>query len=589
MDKQNNEQQILDDITVLQNVQKSDMGAHDHQLDLGVITDKEDVFGYDSIHTGSRHIFEAIIENLYREGKITIEEIKIIQDNYEITNINIENINTVIEDIRSESKNNLENKKINLNVDANEINLDQITNSPTIPLNTNQKIGLDIHRNEYLPEHTSPTPVPTINVSLPKDTGKILHTDDQVLENNVQEPPINPPRQEVSRVSSFERFVESVENPEILESSYETVEKSTQNDLQNKQEIINTVTTTTNTYVTETNMYEYQKETIEIFYTDGSSEIITLDPVLINTDITYSDREEINESNEITYQYPSMDTSTNITTEIVRGTESYVTTYEDREIEIQNDDGTHTTKIVREYTNEFTTPITTIETSVGSTSYTYSDGYVQIEYSDPIVTESITYDSRIEKNEEIVDSDTTPYSEDDSFVLNEDTVYEFTLTDILSNDYDLDGDNLELVSFNQPENGVLEYNYNTEVFKFTPDENWNGETIFNYTLTDGTTETSSSVVLNVNDVPEIPDDTGGSNSGHGNGSNSGHENSNSGHEHGNGHNSGQDNLFVFGFDSNDGPANGWVNNGGNTSEDECSNVQINVDFEDNYDHSSFNW
>ncbi|MSO93216.1 MAG: tandem-95 repeat protein [Rhodospirillales bacterium] len=103
-----------------------------------------------------------------------------------------------------------------------------------------------------------------------------------------------------------------------------------------------------------------------------------------------------------------------------------------------------------------------------------------------------------------------PVAVGDVFTGSEDGTLVFSLEDLLGNDSDLDGNSLSLSSFTQPENGSLEYNEGTQTFTFTPNENWNGDTSFNYTISDGAGGTDTGAVsldvAPVNDAPVAADD-----------------------------------------------------------------------------------
>ncbi len=101
-----------------------------------------------------------------------------------------------------------------------------------------------------------------------------------------------------------------------------------------------------------------------------------------------------------------------------------------------------------------------------------------------------------------------PVTVDDVFAGSEDNVMTFSAADLLANDSDVDLDNLSVDSFTQPANGTL--TFEDGVFTFTPNENWNGETSFDYTIVDGqggsATGSVSLDVAAVNDGPVAVDD-----------------------------------------------------------------------------------
>ena len=98
---------------------------------------------------------------------------------------------------------------------------------------------------------------------------------------------------------------------------------------------------------------------------------------------------------------------------------------------------------------------------------------------------------------------------DDAFSGSEDNVLTFSAADLLENDSDVDLDSLSVDSFTQPENGTL--TFEDGVFTFTPNENWNGETSFDYTIVDGqggsATGSTTLEIAAVNDGPEASADS----------------------------------------------------------------------------------
>jgi Ca2+-binding RTX toxin-like protein len=102
-----------------------------------------------------------------------------------------------------------------------------------------------------------------------------------------------------------------------------------------------------------------------------------------------------------------------------------------------------------------------------------------------------------------------PVANDDAFDGVEDEVTRLTVGQLLSNDLDIDGDELRVVAVAGSENGAVEL-IGDEVF-FTPSENYNGEARFSYTVEDaGQSRSSATVDLNiaaVNDAPSAIDDT----------------------------------------------------------------------------------
>ena len=88
----------------------------------------------------------------------------------------------------------------------------------------------------------------------------------------------------------------------------------------------------------------------------------------------------------------------------------------------------------------------------------------------------------------------------------EDTALTINATELLANDTDADGDALTISAVEAGEHGTVELDAEGNVV-FTPEENYNGEASFSYTVSDGKGgEDTATVTLNVssaNDVPTI--------------------------------------------------------------------------------------
>ncbi len=146
-----------------------------------------------------------------------------------------------------------------------------------------------------------------------------------------------------------------------------------------------------------------------------------------------------------------------------------------------------------------------------------------------------------------VEVNDAPVAQDDSLSGTEDRTIIFSADDLLANDTDSDGDTLTITSFDQPDHGTITDN-GDGTYTFTPDEDWSGDTSFDYTVSDGeggtSTATASVSVEAVADAPDLSiavgeptyiddgdqhsgdegsgDDSGkGSGKGHGSGSGSG--------------------------------------------------------------------
>ena len=73
---------------------------------------------------------------------------------------------------------------------------------------------------------------------------------------------------------------------------------------------------------------------------------------------------------------------------------------------------------------------------------------------------------------------------------------------LLANDVDIDGDDLSIESFEQPENGTVVLDSNGD-FIYEPNENFSGNDTFEYTITDGSGATSiQSVMIHVESVAD---------------------------------------------------------------------------------------
>ncbi len=82
------------------------------------------------------------------------------------------------------------------------------------------------------------------------------------------------------------------------------------------------------------------------------------------------------------------------------------------------------------------------------------------------------------------------------------------LIDVLANDTDSDGDNLELLEVTEPQNGTVEIISATSV-RYTPEKDFSGSDQFEYRVGDGTVEVVANVsvtVSSVNDIPVAVDD-----------------------------------------------------------------------------------
>jgi len=93
-----------------------------------------------------------------------------------------------------------------------------------------------------------------------------------------------------------------------------------------------------------------------------------------------------------------------------------------------------------------------------------------------------------------------PIAQDDSATVDEDNS---VIIDVLANDSDPDGDAISIKSITEPENGKVEIVDNK--IEYTPNENFNGDDSFSYTVTDDKgNESVAKVAVKVNAVNDAP-------------------------------------------------------------------------------------
>ncbi len=98
----------------------------------------------------------------------------------------------------------------------------------------------------------------------------------------------------------------------------------------------------------------------------------------------------------------------------------------------------------------------------------------------------------------------SPTTAADAYSLDEDTVLTVdTLTGVLANDSDIDGDSLTASVVSGPANGELTLNGDGS-FNYTPNANFSGTDSFVYEASDGGLESQATVTLTINPIAEAP-------------------------------------------------------------------------------------
>lgn len=95
-----------------------------------------------------------------------------------------------------------------------------------------------------------------------------------------------------------------------------------------------------------------------------------------------------------------------------------------------------------------------------------------------------------------------PVAVDDKFVMDEDTALPILVSELLSNDYDVDGDSFALISLSSPSSGTLDILSGQELV-YTPFPDWYGFDSFTYYVSDGVESSAlATVTIEVQDVTE---------------------------------------------------------------------------------------
>ena len=327
---------------------------------------------------------------------------------------------------------------------------------------------------------------PTVETSTDTETRENVHVDEIVT------------YEDASVSVEYQTNVETVTTEPVITTEtreYTEREIDYDNDRERIDSFVETTTTTSTTTLTTTTT----TPVYTVMYPDGSIETEYGTPVIDTATSTNVDTDVATEAVDTNYEYPEITVTEDVQTYVETDGPTTTTTYEDNTEVTQNDDGTETEVVNRDYTDTTTTTTTTVTTTTPTTTLTYSDGSTETVVGDPAITTDVQTETFVEYREEVLDEDTTPFAGDDTFTGMEDETLTFALEDMMGNDYDADGDTIELVDFTNPGNGQLLYNEEAQEFEFTPNENWNGEVSFDYTIEANGDQTTATTTLEIAD------------------------------------------------------------------------------------------
>jgi Ca2+-binding RTX toxin-like protein len=128
-------------------------------------------------------------------------------------------------------------------------------------------------------------------------------------------------------------------------------------------------------------------------------------------------------------------------------------------------------------------------TGPASFDYTISDGTSSS-------TATVSVDVTTANDAPVAAADTLSAVEDQNRVI--------TFAELLGNDSDIDGDSLTIESVSSPVNATVSIDTQAETITFTPSANYNGPASFDYTINDGTTTSSATVIVNVSAANDAP-------------------------------------------------------------------------------------
>jgi len=123
----------------------------------------------------------------------------------------------------------------------------------------------------------------------------------------------------------------------------------------------------------------------------------------------------------------------------------------------------------------------------------------------PIITYTTNTGSSSSLTITVTPVNDAPVAVDDSYSTSQDTPIVISISDLLGNDVDIDGDSLSLISIPGLTNGTLSYNGTT--ITFYPNPGFSGVASFQYRVSDGSANDVATVNINVAYVNQAPETT----------------------------------------------------------------------------------
>ncbi len=140
----------------------------------------------------------------------------------------------------------------------------------------------------------------------------------------------------------------------------------------------------------------------------------------------------------------------------------------------------------------------------GSFMYTPAANYTGPDSFSYHASDGVTNSLDATVNITVVPVNDPPLATDDSYVTAEDTVLNVLPPGVLTNDPDIDGDNLVAILVSLPSHGTVSLNTNG-AFVYAPASNYNGVDTFTYVANDGFTNSAlATVMINVTPVNDPP-------------------------------------------------------------------------------------